>query len=182
MPLKYQGMPLGGYIVGLVPDHISPATLESITENGHVELPFLVLDWSTFPIPAGTGERSYKCELRAMRIIIERINNLSIDMRANFGLRQDSVFVGDAKSVFSRVVSDVGEDAKKDILYPELIEIKEVFQSSLVKFLFVSDPRNIADCFTKSHSLYGDKTRLLIDTLQTGYFRAPLSAFLGRSN
>lgn len=71
--------------MGLVPSSVVPAVLPKLAVNGTVTFPFYAIDWATFPIHNGRGEKSYRSELRALNIVKERALNMSLDIRANFG-------------------------------------------------------------------------------------------------
>lgn len=59
--------------------------------------------------------------------------------------------------------------------------MKEALGSELCKMVSINDAWNIADLFTKFHSMTSSKMQYLNELLRKGMFRAPIEAFSGRT-
>ncbi len=179
LPSKYKSLPVGGFLIGLVPESISPASLWQNQSSEFATIPYYIIDWGSFSISDAYSLKSYKSEIKAARAIRERARNISYNLSNSYGYPSSIVMLGDSKSMLAKIAANTGLDGS-ELSMVEVASLQEEFCSSMLDLVFVSDDANLADLYTKYHPETSAKMAQLRELMATGYLKIPFRSFLGR--
>lgn len=80
----------------------------------------MVLDWGLFPLECTKGGRSFRVETRTIRLVGEKMQNLSLETRICVGADGSVVYLTDTRSGMCKFANNLGGDYYNDIQYEDV--------------------------------------------------------------